>query len=94
MKSRRLQILKEEFFNDKIAVFSLICLLGLVLLAIFAFLSPYDPNAVDVSNMKSAPSLTHWFGTDEVGRDYFTRTLYGARVSLTIGILSLAKSAS
>ncbi len=89
MKSRRFQIFKEEFLNDKVAVASFICLATLILMATFAFLSPYDPNAVDVSNMKAAPSLTHWFGTDEVGRDYFTRTLYGARVSLTIGIFSM-----
>ncbi len=89
MKNRRLQIFKEELLGDKVAIFSVVCLLSLILLAIFAFLSPYDPNAVDVANMKAAPSLTHWFGTDEVGRDYFTRTLYGARVSLSIGILSM-----
>ncbi len=89
MNNRRLQIFKEELLGDKVAIFSLFCLISLILLAIFAFLSPYDPNAVDVNNMKAAPSLAHWFGTDEVGRDYFTRTLYGARVSLTIGISSM-----
>ncbi len=89
MKNRRIQILKEEFLKDKVAVFSLFCLVSLILLAIFAFLSPYDPNAVDVQNMKASPSLAHPFGTDELGRDYFTRTLYGARVSLAIGVLSM-----
>lgn len=89
MNNRRMQILKEEFLGDKVAIFSLSCLVILGLLAIFAFLSPYDPNAVDVVNMKASPSFAHPFGTDEVGRDYFTRTMYGARVSLTIGILSM-----
>ncbi len=89
MNNRRFQIFKEELLSDKVAIFSLFCLIGLILLAIFAFLAPHDPNAVDVTNMKAAPSLEHWFGTDEVGRDYFARTLYGARVSLTIGILSM-----
>ncbi len=87
--NRRLQILKEEFFKDKIAIFSLVVLVIFILGAIFAFLSPYDPNAIDVSNMKAAPSFEHLFGTDELGRDYFTRVLYGARVSLTIGVLSM-----
>ncbi len=89
MNNRRLQIFKEELLGDKVAIFSLFCLIGLILLAIFAFLAPYDPNTIDVTNMKSAPTVAHWFGTDEVGRDYFARTLYGARVSLTIGILSM-----
>lgn len=89
MKNRRLQIFKEELLKDKLALISLFTLAFLILMALLAFLSPFDPNAVDVTNMKSAPSLKHLFGTDEIGRDYFTRTLYGARVSLLIGLLSM-----
>ncbi len=52
-----------------------------VLIAIFApLLSPYDPNAVDVSRRLLPPSWTHWLGTDVLGRDVFTRLLFGARV--------------
>ena len=60
----------------------------IVLLAILVpLLSPYDPNKVNILAKFQPPSSEHWFGTDEVGRDIFTRILYGARLSLGIGIL-------
>jgi peptide/nickel transport system permease protein len=59
-----------------------------VLVAIFApWLSPYDPNAVDVTRRLQPPSWTHWLGTDVLGRDVFTRLLFGARISLTTGFV-------
>lgn len=54
--------------------------------------SDADPDAIDISNMLEGPSAEHWFGTDELGRDYFIRVLYGARVSLLVGILAMAAS--
>lgn len=56
--------------------------------------TPYLPDAIDLANRRAAPSLRHLFGTDELGRDVFTRTLYGARVSLAIGLLSAAITAA
>lgn len=53
-------------------------------------ITPYLPDGIDLANRRSAPSLVHLFGTDELGRDVFTRTLFGARVSLAIGVLSAA----
>lgn len=50
-------------------------------------LSPYDPNLVDVSNRLKPPSGEHWLGTDALGRDVFTRLLYGSRISLTTGFV-------
>lgn len=50
------------------------------------FLSPYTYYGIELANKNLAPSLSHWFGTDDLGRDLFTRTWYGARISLTIGI--------
>jgi peptide/nickel transport system permease protein len=50
--------------------------------------SPYGPEALDLANRRAAPSWGHVFGTDELGRDLFTRVLYGARISLAIGLLS------
>ena len=56
-------------------------------IAIFApVLTSYDPNRADLSQSEQKPSITHWFGTDKLGRDVFTRTIYGTRISLMIGI--------
>jgi len=48
-------------------------------------IAPYDPEAIDPVNRLQAPSSAHWFGTDDLGRDVFSRALYGARVSLVVG---------
>lgn len=59
-------------------------LVGLwVLIAVFApWIAPYDPNAVDIVHALQAPSAEHWFGTDQVGRDVFSRVLHAARIDL------------
>ena len=59
-------------------------LVGLwVLIALLApWVAPYDPNAVDIVQALQAPSAAHWFGTDQVGRDVFSRVLHGARIDL------------
>ncbi len=54
--------------------------------AIAPIVAPYAVDALDLANRRAAPSGAHWFGTDELGRDLFTRVLYGARVSLAIGL--------
>ena len=64
----------------------------LFLLAVFAFLIPIDPNATDVSSMSQAPGGKHLFGTDEIGRDYFIRVIYGGRISLLVGVLAMIAS--
>jgi peptide/nickel transport system permease protein/oligopeptide transport system permease protein len=74
--------------NNKLAAFSAILILIIILLAILApIIAPYGESEQDLLNRLSPPSSQHWFGTDELGRDVFTRILYGARVSLTIGIM-------
>jgi len=70
----------------------------IVLVAIMAgllapFLSPYSPIAADSSHFLQAPSKTHWFGTDAVGMDIFTRTIYAPRIDLTIAITGTLLSA-
>jgi peptide/nickel transport system permease protein len=70
-------------------------LLVFLLCALFApWLAPHDPSQLDLGARLQAPSAAHWFGTDELGRDVLSRTLYGARVSLTVAVavvgLSLA----
>jgi peptide/nickel transport system permease protein len=62
-------------------------ILVMVLTAVLAdVLTPYDPYTVNQRVQFNAPSLNHWFGTDEFGRDLFTRIVYGARVALFIGL--------
>lgn len=76
-------------FSSPVYTFSLIYLLLLLTLSLLAPILPIDPNATDVSNMSQAPSWSHLFGTDEVGRDYFIRVIYGGRVSLLVGVLAM-----
>ena len=66
-----------------------ICLiLVLALVAILVpHLSPYDPDAIDLDIMTLPPSPSHWLGTDQFGRDLLTRILFGARISLVIGLV-------
>jgi peptide/nickel transport system permease protein len=68
-----------------------ILLLVLVVAALAApLLSPYDPIEVNVSESLEGPSMRHLFGTDDLGRDVFSRVLYGARVSLSVGLISVS----
>ena len=62
-------------------------LILIVLTALLAPLSPYDPEESDIKNRFQAPSVAHPFGTDGLGRDLMTRTFYGGRVSLTVGVM-------
>src|SRR3546814_189276 len=50
------------------------------------FLAPYDPNMISLAHRLAPPSARHWFGTDEVGRDIFSRVLYGGRQSVGVGL--------
>ena len=77
--------------SNKIAVVCLALLLIIIASALLAPLAPYDPDIYDTSAMLQGPSAEHWLGTDDLGRDTFTRLLYGGRVSLMVGFsLSLA----
>ena len=61
-----------------------------VLLAVFAsWIAPFDPLATSFSAIRKAPSAAHWFGTDELGRDIFSRMLFGAQASLLAGVVSV-----
>ncbi|MCX7231557.1 MAG: ABC transporter permease [Burkholderiales bacterium] len=60
------------------------------LLAILApWVAPYDPLATSFTTVRKAPSAAHWFGTDEVGRDLLSRTIWGARASLSAGVIAV-----
>lgn len=62
--------------------------------ALAPVLAPYGPEAGDLAQRLAPPSTQHWFGTDSLGRDILTRTLYGARVSLLVGVLTVAITAA
>jgi len=63
------------------------------LLAVFApFVAPYDPDAVDILNPMQGPSSLHWFGTDQVGRDVFSRVIFAARVNLLMCVAGVLPS--
>lgn len=78
-----------EVASSAMGIASLVILAVLIIAAILAFLSPYDPNALDVTQRLQSPNAHHWFGTDDYGRDYFTRALYGGRVSLMVGFSAM-----
>ena len=68
---------------------------GVTLAAVFApFISPHSPSAMDLDAILAPPSATHWLGTDGLGRDIFTRLLYGGRVSLWVGFVAVGISVS
>ncbi|MBE0671484.1 MAG: ABC transporter permease [Anaerolineales bacterium] len=77
-----------RFFKHKLAGIAIAVLALLVFGAVFANLSPYNPTDQQPTNSFQKPNSTHWFGTDELGRDVFSRILYGGRVSLTVGLFS------
>jgi peptide/nickel transport system permease protein len=71
-----------------LAAFGAAVILAWILAAIFApWLTRYDPNLVDVAIRLQPPSASHWLGTDALGRDVATRVIYGARVSLAVGMV-------
>ncbi len=79
-----------RFLMHRAGVAGLLLIGALLFLAVAApLLAPYSPDAIDLSMMLLPPSATHWLGTDPVGRDIFSRCLWGARISLVIGLVSV-----
>ena len=77
--------------KNKLAVLGLIIIVIIFLVAIFAnFISPYSFDQQDLLSCFQGPSAQHWFGTDEFGRDIFSRVVYGTRISLLIGFVAVA----
>ncbi len=70
----------------------LLVLAFLIIATIGPYISPYDPYKINFEEMLQPPSFKHPFGTDEYGRDIFSRVLHGARISLTVGIITLSIS--
>lgn len=83
---------KKALEENKIAAVCLVVLCVIITAALMAPLSSVDPDYMDVMNKMAGPSREHWFGTDELGRDSFTRALYGSRVSLLVGFATMVVS--
>ena len=81
--------IKKEVLTNKVALVSIILLVIIIIASLLAPLSPYDPYKIDPSQKLLGISPQHLFGTDEFGRDYFTRALYGGRISLLVGFCSM-----
>jgi peptide/nickel transport system permease protein len=82
-----------DFSRQRLALAGLALLLLFVLCALFApLIAQHDPAQLNLATRLAPPSSAHWFGTDELGRDVLSRTLYGARVSLTVAFSVVALS--
>jgi peptide/nickel transport system permease protein len=80
-----------RLIRRKSAVFGLVIIALFLLVALFApLIAPYDPAQQAWTAIRKPPSLQHWFGTDESGRDLFSRVIFGARASLLAGVVSIS----
>ena len=90
-RASRLQLPRQQFKPHRPALIGAAIIFLITLAAIFApVLSPYDPEKSHLEVRVQAPSPQHILGTDDLGRDLFTRILYGSRISLAIGLLAMA----
>jgi peptide/nickel transport system permease protein len=82
-----------RLFRRRLVLVGALVLTLIIILAVFApLLSPWSPTAIRVAQRLKPPSLQHWFGTDEFGRDILARIMFGARASLGIGLAVVAVS--
>ncbi|MBX9651963.1 MAG: ABC transporter permease [Xanthobacteraceae bacterium] len=81
------QLAFRQFLRNRAATVGLVCLLVICLVAIAApLIAPFDPAAIKLSEKLRPPSLIHWLGTDHFGRDVLSRMIWGARISLSVGL--------
>jgi len=84
------QVFWERFRHNRFAVAGGGVVIALLLISILApWITAYDPDSLDLYNVLMPPSAAHWFGTDELGRDVFTRVLFGAKISLKVGFVAV-----
>lgn len=80
-----------RFCRNRVALVSLIVLLVIVLSAVFApYLAPFDPAKSSLRNILKPPSMTHWLGTDDLGRDVLSRLIFAGRLSLVASVQALS----
>ena len=79
-------LLLRKLFRRRLVLAGAVILAIVTLLALLApWVTPYDPTSMKIMDRMQSPRASHWFGTDELGRDVFSRVVYGARYSLMIG---------
>ncbi len=84
-----LQLALRQLRKDKMSLFGLSVIAAMIFLAVFSpYLAPYDPTVQNFPIALSKPSSAHFFGTDSLGRDVFSRVICGAQVSILVGIIS------
>jgi len=87
-RAGRVLAIFRALLREPIGCIALVILSFVLLLALFApLIAQYDPLFQDRRAVLKPPSLAHWFGTDDIGRDVFSRVLYGTRISLLVGLL-------
>ncbi len=80
----------KEFIKNRMALAATIFISGMLILAVLApVVTKYDPSSTDSKAVLTAPSKEHFFGTDRLGRDIFSRIAYGSRISLAIGFIAV-----
>ena len=80
----------KKLIENKLMLFGLVVVGVLTIMALLApIISPYDPAGINIEKALLAPSRTHIFGTDYLGRDLFSRIIYGGRISLSIGFIAV-----
>ena len=88
-RPKALRLCWQRFARRKIAVIALCFIIFQIIIAIAApYLAPYDPYKGDFLATWETPNRLHWLGTDDLGRDVLSRLLYGARISISVGVLS------
>jgi len=89
-KNSRIADVTRRLRRNRLAVFGLACIVFLVLIAVFAdFIAPYGYAEQHLMDAFQAPSAKYIFGTDEFGRDIFSRIIYGSRISLQVGFIAV-----
>ena len=82
-----------KIIKNPLALSGLIIIFTILILAIFAsVIAPYDPNYININSILLGPSIHHFMGTDGLGRDVFSRMLYGAQISLLVGFVAVGIS--
>lgn len=85
----------ERLKRNRLALAGGCVVLGLFVVSLLApLIAPADPNAIDAWQVLSPPSWQHWFGTDELGRDVFSRMIFGSRISLKVGFVAVGIAVS
>ncbi len=80
----------KSIFANPLARWGFVVIASILVLAMLApWIAPYDPDAIDVKAILLPPSADHWMGTDGLGRDVFSRMLFGARISLLVGFVAV-----